>query len=180
MSVSTVAWIVLGAAILLAAYRLIGAWVRYRGARVITCPENQRPAGVHVDVGHAALTALGAAPDVRLNECSRWPEKQGCGQECLRELRNAPEDCLVRNILVRWYAGKECAICGKPIGDIVAAGAKPALLTKDKVTREWSETPPELLREILASAQPVCFSCHTASTFARQHPELIVNRARPA
>ena len=180
MSVSMLAWIAIAAVVLFAAYRLIGAWIRFHGARVITCPENQRPAGVHVDVRHAAVSALASAPDVRLNECSRWPEKQDCGQECLRELQNSPEDCLVRNILVRWYAGRNCALCGAPIGEIGAAGAKPALLTEPQVTMEWSEVAPERLRDTLATAQPVCFSCHAASSFARLHPELITNRPRRA
>jgi len=35
--------LVLGA---IAVWRLARAWWKYRGRRVITCPENQRPAGV--------------------------------------------------------------------------------------------------------------------------------------
>lgn len=180
MSVSTLALIVTAAVVAFAAYRLIGAWVRYRGARVITCPENMRPAGVHLDVRHAAVTALGLSPDLRLSDCSRWPEKRNCGQECLREVENSPEDCLVRNILVRWYAGKKCALCGKPIGAIGAAEAKPGLLTADRVTKDWGEIAPECLGETLERARPVCCSCHAATSFARLHPELITDRSRPA
>jgi hypothetical protein len=25
-------------------------------------------------------------PHLRLSECSRWPERQGCGQECLSQI----------------------------------------------------------------------------------------------
>ena len=63
-----------------AVWRLANAWWKYRGRRVITCPENQRPAGVVVDARHAAATALGKAPELRLSSCSRWPERAGCGQ----------------------------------------------------------------------------------------------------
>src|SRR4051812_32154834 len=87
-------------------WRLIRAWWRYRGMRVITCPENFRPAGVQVDASHAAATAWGRSPDLRLASCSRWPERAGCGQQCLAEITHAPADCLVRNILEKWYAGK--------------------------------------------------------------------------
>jgi len=98
--------------------RLASAWLKYRGRRVITCPENHRPAGVVVNAGHAAATALGKAPELRLSSCSRWPERAGCGQECLAQVAASPEDCLVRNILTRWYAGKVCASCGRPMGEI--------------------------------------------------------------
>ena len=46
----------------IAAWRLASAWWKYRGRRVITCPENRRPAGVVVDARHAAATALGNTP----------------------------------------------------------------------------------------------------------------------
>jgi hypothetical protein len=179
MSLSTLVVIAVAAAVVMLAYRLLGTWMRFRGARVITCPENKRPAGVHVDARHAMATALGTAPQLRLSECSRWPEKQNCGQECLREIGNAPGDCLVRNILTAWYAGKDCALCGKPIGGIGAVEAKPALLCGD-VTVEWGGIEPEKLHDILAGAKPVCFGCHSATSFARQHPELVIDRSRPA
>jgi hypothetical protein len=58
------------------------AYVKYRGARVITCPENRKPAGVMVDTGHVLLMTLTGKEDLRLKSCSRWPERQDCGQEC--------------------------------------------------------------------------------------------------
>src|SRR6266508_5356565 len=80
-----------------------GTFVRYRGKRVITCPETRKPAAVEVDAGHAALTAATHHRDLRLKSCSRWPERQDCGQECLLQVELAPEDCLLRNILTSWY-----------------------------------------------------------------------------
>ena len=32
-------------------------FVRYRGKRVITCPETRKPAAIEVDAGHAALSS---------------------------------------------------------------------------------------------------------------------------
>src|ERR1017187_7400425 len=98
----------------LVAFRLITAWWKYLGDRVITCPENHRPAGVTVDSSHAAWTGLARGPHLRLSACSRWPEMAGCGQECLSQIEASPEGCLVRRILVDWYAGKACASCGWP------------------------------------------------------------------
>jgi hypothetical protein len=159
--------------------RLARAWWRYRGRRVITCPENRKPAGVVVDARHAAVTALGKSPELRLSSCSRWPERAGCGQPCLSQIEASPEDCLVRNILTKWYEGKVCAWCGQPFGEIEWAGRKPALLRADRVSVEWSEVPADRLHETLVAALPVCFACHMAGTLAREHPELAVDRSRP-
>jgi hypothetical protein len=180
MSVVMLVVLVATAAAVFVAVRLVGAWLRYRGARLITCPENHQPAGVQVDARHAAATARGSAAKLRLRSCSRWPEKAGCGQECLRQIEASPEDCLVRNILVRWYAGKNCALCGKPIGEIHLVEQKPALLTPDRVTVEWRDVAAEKLLGVLETSRPVCFSCHLATSFARQHPDLAIDRSRPA
>ena len=55
--------IVGGLVVLLLVWRLVSSWFKYRGQRVVICPENQRPAGVVLDAGHAALTALGKPPE---------------------------------------------------------------------------------------------------------------------
>lgn len=163
----------------LAAWRLVGAWLKYRGRMVITCPENQKPAGVSLDAGHAASTGLTGAPDFRLAACSRWPEHAGCGQECLRQIEQSPENCLVRNILTHWYEGKTCVWCQRPIGDIHLADRKPTLLMPDHSSVEWSEIPADRLTEVLESALPLCFGCHVANTMVRKHPELVIDRSRP-
>ncbi|MGD0497383.1 MAG: hypothetical protein ABSC23_03000 [Bryobacteraceae bacterium] len=159
--------------------RQASAWWQYRGERVITCPENQQPAGVTVDVRHAAASAAMGAPELRLSACSRWPEKAGCGQPCLSQIAAAPEDCLVRNILTRWYEGKVCASCGRPFGALEWEVAKPALMPSSGVSVEWRQVPAEKLQETLATARPVCFACHMASTMVREHPDLVVERPAP-
>src|SRR5215831_4360910 len=104
-------------AIIVVAAWLVGEWLKFRGDRIVTCPENRRPAGVRLDAAHAALTGW-PNPDLRLATCSRWPERAGCGQECLRQIEQAPADCLVRNIVAKWYEGKRCASCGEPFHEI--------------------------------------------------------------
>jgi hypothetical protein len=155
------------------------AWLRFRGARVITCPENMRPAGVHVDERRAALSALTGSPALRLSACSRWPERQGCGQACLQQIEASPESCLVRNILADWYRGKVCARCGLPFGEIRWAVQKSALISNEKKSVEWSQVPAERLPEILETALPVCFGCHMADTLVREHAELALDRGAP-
>lgn len=161
-------------------YRAVRLWWKYSGARVITCPENHRPAGISVDAAHAAARPFAGSPQLRLSSCSRWPERAGCGQQCLSQVEASPEDCLVRHILVQWYAGKRCVSCGQPFGEIALAGVKPAVLCADKVSVEWSEIPADRLPETLAAAAPICFACHMGNTLVRTHPELVVDRHRSA
>jgi len=160
--------------------RAASAWMKYRGDRVVECPENRRPAGVKLAVGsavgHAASLSLWSGGGPRLASCSRWPEKAGCGQPCLSQIQAAPEDCLVRNILSRWYEGKSCASCGARFGEIDWTVRKPALRDAGGATLEWSAIPAEKLSETLAAALPVCFACHMANTLVREHPELAVER----
>jgi len=172
--------IVVLAGLAIALGRAVRLWWTYRGARVITCPENLRPAGVFVDAAHTAVNPFAKSPELRLSSCSRWPERAGCGQECLKQIETAPQDCLVRTILAQWYAGKRCACCGQPFGDILAPGAKPAILSADKNSVEWNQIPAERLPETLAAASPICFACHMGSVLVRTHPELAVDRHRTA
>jgi hypothetical protein len=153
------------------------AWLKYRGERVVVCPENEKPAGVALDARHAAVSALMGSPELRLSACSRWPERAGCGQPCLSQIALSPEDCLVRNILIHWYEGKVCAFCGRAFGHIEWSAAKPALLQSDRVSVDWSQIPAERLPETLATARPVCFACHTANAMVRQHPDLVTDRS---
>ncbi len=152
----------------------IKTYFRFRGERLIDCPENHAPAAVMVNAKHAAMGR--GQTGLRLKDCSRWPEKQNCGQECLRQIEVAPESCLVRNILVNWYAGKSCVLCGKPLDEMDWMEHKPCFLAADGVSYEWSDVPAEALPETFSSHVPICWNCHVASTFRRKHPELVTDR----
>ena len=153
------------------------AWWRFRGQRVIVCPETHSAAGVVVDARHAAASSILGAPELRLASCSRWPERAGCGQECLGQIASAPEDCLVRNIVSQWYAERSCALCGRPFGSIDWTAASPALLEADGAEVEWSQVPAEKLAETLAVSRPLCAVCHLANLMVREHPELVADRS---
>ncbi len=155
----------------------VPAWLRFRGKRVIVCPETGKPAAVEVDAGHAALTAL-PHPVLRLESCTRWPERKGCGQVCLDQIEASPEDCLVVNMLTRWYQERSCAYCGKPFETIHWHDHKPALLNPDGRTVTWAQVPPEQVPEVLKTHRPVCWNCHGAETFRREHPDLVTDRPR--
>ena len=158
--------------------RVVRAYLLFRGVRAITCPETKARAAVEVNAWRAAASAAMLRQGFRLQDCSRWPERANCGQECLAQVEEAPEDCLLRNILESWYRGQSCAYCGKPFQHIAWLDNPPALLTPERKTIEWAQFPPESVDEVLKTHRPVCFGCHVAETFRREHPELVTDRNR--
>jgi hypothetical protein len=44
------------------------------------------------------------------------------------------------------------------------------------MTVSWDDVPPEKLADVFQTYQPVCWSCHIAETFRRDHPELVTDR----
>jgi hypothetical protein len=58
---------------------------RYRGSRAVACPETRQQVAVDFDAMHAAVTELGGKPDLRLADCTRWPERADCDQDCIPE-----------------------------------------------------------------------------------------------
>jgi hypothetical protein len=158
-------------------FRGLRSYFQLRGKRLVNCPETQKPAAVDLDALPLAREAVFRIPQLRLSECSRWPERQGCGQECLKQIEAAPEGCLVRRIVTDWYAGKTCAICGKPVNVTEQwVGHVPALLNPEKKTVYWDKIAAERLPEVFQTHLPVCWSCHIAETFRREHPDLVVDR----
>lgn len=154
----------------------VGAYLAYRGERVITCPETHQPAAVEVAAGKAALKTMTGSAQIRLKDCSRWPEKRNCDQACLHQIEESPEGCLVWNIVARWYEGKECAYCHRKFGQINWHDHRPALMSPEGATVQWTEVESQNLPEVLATHAPVCWDCHVAETMRREHPELVTDR----
>ena len=154
----------------------VRAYFDSRGTRLVTCPETHKPAAVEVAAAEAGLGAFFNEPTLRLKECSRWPEREGCGQDCLKQIEADSKNCLVWNIVAKWYEGKVCVFCRKPIGEIHQWDHAPALLGQDFRTTEWRTVRPEDLPEIFSTHQPVCWNCHVAETFRRLHPDLVTDR----
>ncbi|MFI5107197.1 MAG: hypothetical protein ACHP79_19910 [Terriglobales bacterium] len=154
----------------------IRTYLRYRGKRLITCPETLAPAAVHVNVARAAREAVFGEPHIRLDQCSRWPERQNCGQECLSQVEADGENCLVWNMVDEWYRGKSCVYCQKPFGQIHWHDRHPALLGPDRNAVQWNEIPAENLPAVFQNYLPVCWNCYVAETYRHQHPAQVVDR----
>jgi hypothetical protein len=152
------------------------AYFQMRGKRLVTCPETRNAVAVNVAAGEAGLAAFFNEPTLRLKECSRWPERQNCGQDCLQQIKADSQGCLVWHIVSKWYEGKSCVFCHKPIGNLLQWDHAPALLGPDFRTSEWKDVRPEKLPKTFATHQPVCWNCHVAESFRRVHPELVTDR----
>ena len=167
--------VLVGSALYVGIRSLFRAIQKYRGTRIVICPETGSPTIVEVDALHAALTSVAGTPDIRLEACSRWPIKENCGQECIANL-GLPSECLVRSILMKWYAGKICVLCGRVFGEVHWIDHKPALQSPEGLLVEWQQIKIEILQQVLSSYVPVCWDCFTAQTFLHEHPELVVYR----
>ena len=172
-------WSLLGFSVAaIAVYVFFGEWVRnwfrFRGVRLIVCPENDRPAAVTVDAKRAARgAALSGDPELRLAACSRWPEKEGCGQECLAQIETSPEKSALETIVDRWFDGKRCYFCRHIIDE---AGA---VVTPGGGVVEWTAIVPEQIPNVFAVSDPVCKRCFIVESFRREHPEWVIERIHP-
>lgn len=154
----------------------VRAYFNYRGRRLITCPETHRTEVVNVDAGEAAVGAFLSEPTLHLKQCSRWPEREDCGQECLQQIEADRKNCLVWNIVSNWYEGKSCVFCHKPFGTLHHLDHTAALLAPDHKTIEWTDVRAQQLPEVFATHRPVCWNCHVTETFRRVCPDLVVDR----
>jgi len=67
----------------------------YREGRTVNCPETHAPVLVRFNALRAAWSSLSGAPKLRLADCSRWPERADCGQECIADAARAKPTPLV-------------------------------------------------------------------------------------
>ena len=109
----------------------------------------------------------------RLSSCSRWPERAGCGQECLTQIATAPDGCLLRSIVTSWYAGKSCVECGRQVTEPAA------LRLFDGTSHEWSDFTPQDLPNLFAISEPLCWQCNNVNELAKLRPSYIVRREQP-
>ena len=65
---------------------VMDAFMRYRKIRRVTCPEEKRGAFMNIDAKGAALSAAKGKNQLRVLDCSLWPEKRGCAQRCLAQM----------------------------------------------------------------------------------------------
>jgi hypothetical protein len=141
------------------AFVIVRNYRRFRGPRVVLCPETITPEEVEVGAVRAAWTAARGDLRLRLTSCSRWPERGECGQRCLTQIEGAPDGCLVRDRVAQWYAGSNCALCGGAVGEVRHFGRNPGLVSPDGKIRKWRDLTVEELAEAFATHRPICAAC---------------------
>jgi hypothetical protein len=65
------------------------SYANYSAPRAVVCPETHQQVGVTLDARHAAASWLHGTPNFRLADCTRWPERGDCGQDCLPDALRA-------------------------------------------------------------------------------------------
>ena len=75
--------------ILYALARAAWTYRRWRGTRLVICPETRDYAAVTVDAEGAARRAITGKPDIHLAGCHRWPERGRCDEPCLNQLTDS-------------------------------------------------------------------------------------------
>ncbi len=166
-----------GLAVVVFAARKVGlAYWRSRGERLVTCPETQAPAGVELDAKGAALAALRGQRHFELEKCTRWPERAGCGQDCLQEIASTQDGCRVHAILAAWYTGKSCVLCGRDLSRIDWTSHRPALMDSGRKIVQWANMAAVDVPGLLETHQPVCWDCQIIESLVQQHPERVTVR----
>lgn len=146
----------------LLAYLIRSTYRKHSGGALVLCPESQSYAAVRIDGWHALLTSFGGSPEIRLKWCSRWKQRGRCAQPCTGQISKAPENCMVRDILQRWYSGENCALCGQSLTE--NAGEPLCFMTAEGETDQWDRVPIERVRDALPRCRPICADCHASRT----------------
>ncbi|MBI3990325.1 MAG: hypothetical protein HY347_12000 [candidate division NC10 bacterium] len=81
-------WIVVAAVVALGVLYVLlpvvaQTFLRYRRTKVLRCPEAGKEAEVGIDAARAAYTSAFGQPQLQVEDCSLWPERKDCGQDCL-------------------------------------------------------------------------------------------------
>jgi len=70
----------------------VRVYFRFRGTRLVICPETGKPAVVSLAAASMGLQTILDEPCLRLTEWSRWPMREDCGEDCLKQIESrSPE-----------------------------------------------------------------------------------------
>ena len=88
-------------------------------------------------------------------------------------------DHATNELLKRFFDGKACAICKRPIPPVHRMELKPGLYNPaTHETHSWDEIPDVNLSALLETQLPVCSECEVAESFRHRFPGLVVDRDR--
>jgi hypothetical protein len=152
------------------------SYFRNRGRRSVICPDNHEPVTVEMDSRYALRTALRGQEHERLQSCSRWPGKGDCGQECLAQVDPTPEN--LERLLLKWYEGKTCAICDRPLTPADWRRSRLALLNEKQKLFELRHMHLDEIPSALDQMVPLCWNCHQEERARQATPPRILKGDR--
>jgi len=175
------AWLIVflvafAAAILYLAARYVYTFQHWRGTRLVVCPETRDYAAVVIDAKKAAVKSLEGKNYLRLADCDRWAKRPRCAEPCLTQIVESPDGCLVRTYVDNFYRGKHCGICRKHFLEVGWTEHAPAAIDDNGQTVTWDNVPAPQVPHFLTTHIPVCWDCHVASTFRREHTNMVTDR----
>ncbi len=90
-------------------------------------------------------------------------------------------DTATNDLLRRFFDGKSCAICKRPIPPVHRTGLKPGLYNPSThETHSWDQIPNVNVASMLERELPVCSSCQVAESFRQRFPDRVLDRDRSA
>ena len=124
----TVVLVVMALAVVWLIHSEIGrTFFKFRGDRLVSCPETNIATAVRVSAVWAAVTSAFGLPRLRVHNCSRWVDFPSCEQACLWQIRAAPRDTLMATILRQWREGKPSIYGWTPVERVTWYGHKPGV-----------------------------------------------------
>lgn len=88
-------------------------------------------------------------------------------------------DPATTELLKRFFDGKACAVCKRPIPPVPRTGLKPGLLNPTThETHSWDRIPHDNLARALEQELPMCPACVVAESFRQRFPDHVVDRER--
>jgi hypothetical protein len=68
--------------------RMFVNFFHFRGRHQVLCPATGSTATVRINALYAAVSGAVADPTLYVSDCSLWPERRGCRQECVQAVGN--------------------------------------------------------------------------------------------
>ena len=143
--------------------------------RVLTCPETSQSVAVRLAIGDRIRSLLAGRERLRIRACSRWPEREACGQECLLQVDLQPQ--LLERTLRAWCEGRDCALCGHPLAPNDWRQGRFAGVDRQGAFVPGAQMSLSELPLALENYRPVCWNCHCAQRELRVEPERVRSAA---
>jgi hypothetical protein len=64
-------------------FRMLVKFVQFRRVRQVLCPETGSIAIIRINALRAAVSGAVTDPDLHVTDCSLWPQRHGCRQDCV-------------------------------------------------------------------------------------------------